>query len=83
MMPPAGLGAMFANWGGLACLTVLPAVRYVARIRMEEHKLEVSLRRAYAGYSRNCRRLIRASVAVPLRRGSLDEADGHGGSRHL
>jgi protein-S-isoprenylcysteine O-methyltransferase Ste14 len=54
----AGLGAMFANWGSLACLTVLPAFGYVARIRVEEQELEGSLGQAYEDYARDRRRLI-------------------------
>jgi protein-S-isoprenylcysteine O-methyltransferase Ste14 len=54
----AGLGAMFANWGSLACLTVLPAFGYVARIRVEEQELEGSLGKAYGDYARDRRRLI-------------------------
>jgi protein-S-isoprenylcysteine O-methyltransferase Ste14 len=54
----AGLGAMFANWGSLVCLAVLPAFGYVARIRVEEQALERSLGSAYADYARDRRRLI-------------------------
>ena len=54
----AGLGAMFANWGSLLCLAVLPAVGYVARIWVEEPELERSLGAAYADYARDRRRLI-------------------------
>ena len=54
----AGLGAMFANWGSLVCLTVLPASGYIARIRVEEQELARSLGEAYADYARDRRRLI-------------------------
>jgi len=53
-----GLGAIFANWGSLACLAVIPAIGYIARIRVEEQALERSLGGAYTGYARDRRRLI-------------------------
>jgi protein-S-isoprenylcysteine O-methyltransferase Ste14 len=53
-----GLGAMFANWGSLVCLAVIPAIGYIARIRVEEQELERSLGSAYADYARDRRRLV-------------------------